>query len=157
VADDAYAARIGVSPERTAIAAGATAHLEVSVRNLGSEHWPAAHQGGPPIRLAYRWFAADGQTVVVAEGLRTDFGETVMPGQTTVAMLAVLAPDQPGSYVLEVDLVHEFVRWFECESRVEMSVEAIENGASGSRLARPHPTVGSQLHPPDAGEPIRQS
>ena len=139
VSPGAYAAEIAISPARRTLAAGTIAHLEVHIRNLGDEHWPPAHASGPPIRPTYRWLAAYGETVLEPEGLRTPFEETVRPGETTVVMLAVEVPDEPGRYMLEVDMVHELVRWFDCATRLEVEVEALETGtpSAGTRLARP--------------------
>jgi hypothetical protein len=139
VAAGAYSAEISISPARTHLAAGTVAQLEVQVRNLGTEHWPAAHQGEPPIRLAYRWLAADGVTVLDPEGLRTPFEETVLPGERTVVMMATVVPDTLGRHVLEVDVVHELVRWFNCAARMEIVVEPLDAPPAdgGSGLARP--------------------
>jgi hypothetical protein len=60
-----------------------------------------------------------------------------MPGKGTVVMLAVEVPEQPGRYVLEVDVVHELVRWFRCASRLEVEMEALDDAANGPGLARP--------------------
>jgi hypothetical protein len=148
---DAYRAEIEISTARRAVAAGMTAHIEVHVHNRGSEHWPPAHQPEPLIRLAYRLLSADGKTTIEPEGLRTPFEETVLPGQRAVVMLAVAVPEQPGRYLLEVDVVHELVSWFRCEARMELFVEPLEGPAlEGSpSFARPdHRSIG--LHAADA-------
>ncbi len=156
VLPDAYRAEIEISTARQAVAAGMIAHIEVHVHNRGSEHWPPAHHGQPLIRLAYRWLAADGETVIDPEGLRTPFEETVLPGERTVVMLAVAVPETPGRYVLEVDVVHELVRWFECEARMEVFAEALEGPPieRSPSFARPDPLrIGlrkTELPPPDA-------
>lgn len=145
VAPDACRAELSISAARPVLAAGTVAHLEVSARNVGAEHWPPAHHDEPPIRLAYRWLTADGATVLEPEGLRTPFAETVPPGEQTVVMLAVRVPETPGDYVLEVDVVHELVRWFGCETRTLVTVEPIDAppAAAGSTLARPDlPAIG---------------
>ena len=41
-------------------------------------------------------------------------------------MLAVMPPPEPGTYVLEFDVVHEHVRWFGCATRVTLAVEALD-------------------------------
>ncbi len=137
VSADAYAAEIEISPARATLAAGTHAYLEVVVRNLGGETWPPAHHAAPLIRLAYRWLSADGTETVVPEGLRTPFEEAVAPGQATVVMLAVEAPETPGDHVLEVDVVHEHVRWFGAAARLAVAVEPVDGAPAGSRLARP--------------------
>ena len=137
IGEDAYAAEIRILPARPALFAGALAYVETSVRNLGREHLPPAHQAAPLIRLAYRWLSADGAERVVPNGLRTPFEETVPPGQETVVMLAVAAPEAPGDYVLEVDVVHELVRWFGAAARMPVTVEPRDPAPPGSHLARP--------------------
>lgn len=137
VADGAYRAEIRVSPDRPALFAGAIAHVEVAVRNIGSERWPPAHHPAPLIRLAYRWLSADGVETVVPHGLRTPFEETVEAGDETVVMLAVAAPEAPGDYVLEVDVVHELVRCFGAAARMPVAVEPLAPAPPGSRIARP--------------------
>jgi hypothetical protein len=41
----------------------------------------------------------------------------------------VHAPAEPGAYVLELDLVHEHVRWFDAPLRIDMQVADRETGA----------------------------
>ena len=45
--------------------------------------------------------------------------------------MVVEVPTRPGRYLLEIDVVHEFVRWFACPVRVEIDVRA-PDGATGS-------------------------
>jgi hypothetical protein len=52
-------------------------------------------------------------------------------------MLAVQAPDTPGRYVLEVDVVHELVSWFECDVRMPVTVAPYAVPADGALIARP--------------------
>ena len=93
--------------------------IEIEVENLGDEWWPAG-DAEPEIRAAYRWL--DGSGALYAEGPRTVFTETVGPGRDTRVMLVVQTPEQPGTYVLECDLVHEHVRWFGAATRAEVEV-----------------------------------
>jgi hypothetical protein len=128
-------AEIQIVGERAALFAGTVAHLEVAARNTGTDAWAPVYDEHP-VRLAYRWYAADGETLAVPEGLRTSFGETVRPGEQTHVMLAVAVPDGPGTYVLEVDIVQELVRWFDCPARMTFLVDAYD-GPEGIGLARP--------------------
>jgi hypothetical protein len=100
--------------------AGAHSIVHVRVRNGGDECWPGG-QRQPLIQVAYRWLSDDG-TVVVPEGIRTAFPCAVRPGEDCLVPAVVAAPETPGRYVLEIDLVHEFVRWFGAITRVEMTV-----------------------------------
>ena len=74
--------------------------------------------------LSYRILRPDG-TVVVGEGLRTPLPADIPPATATVVPVTVVAPDAPGDYVVEFDLVHEFVRWFDCPVRTPITVEPL--------------------------------
>jgi hypothetical protein len=39
--------------------------------------------------------------------------------------------------VLEVDVVHELVRWFRAEARMAVEIEPLDPAPAGSRIARP--------------------
>src|SRR5262249_49372214 len=41
-----------------------------------------------------------------------DLVEDVMPSQELILPLTVTAPDEPGEYILELDMVQEHVAWF---------------------------------------------
>lgn len=121
VSADAYQARVtlpqGVEPMR----ADGVQHVQVEVSNLGDEWLPRGPQPEPPIQVGYRWWREDG-TEIVQPTLRTPFTETVAPGATTRLTMAIQAPPDHGRLQLRVDLVHENVRWFECEERLEVEV-----------------------------------
>lgn len=71
--------------------------------------WP--NQGGARVRLSYHWRTPDGREVLW-EGERTDLPEPVPPGGRVDVQQQVVAPMQPGRYVLELDPVFEHVSWF---------------------------------------------
>jgi SAM-dependent methyltransferase len=121
VSPGAYAARVhlphGVSPMR----AQGIQHVQAEVTNLGDEYWPRGPEPGPPLLLSYRWWREDGSEIVLPT-LRTPFTETVAPGATTRLTMALQAPPDTGLLELRVDVVHELVRWFECEERLAVEV-----------------------------------
>jgi hypothetical protein len=51
--------------------------------------------------------------VIVFDGQRTALPRDLLPGQRARLSLEVLAPPEPGRYLLEVALVHEGYAWFE--------------------------------------------
>jgi hypothetical protein len=121
VPDDAYRSSISFVRPPTKLPAAAVHHHEVLVHNLGSERWPPGDQIEPLIRLGYRWREAETQHIV-GDG-RTVFTETVRPGQTTRVMLRTATPNTPGTYELELDVVHEHVRWFDQPVRIPIAIE----------------------------------
>jgi hypothetical protein len=115
--------------------------VHVRLKNEGNETWPWAGPPtakGPPaprlgywpsvdhhplIRLTYRWLAPEGSPVV-PEGYRTPLPSWLRPGDSMVVPMIAVAPEDPGHYVLEVDLVHEFVRSFDCPVPIDATVTA---------------------------------
>lgn len=106
--------------------------IHMRVTNRGTDTWPWDAEAGPTIRCAYRWLHANG-TVLVPEGHRTSFTCDVPAGATVVVPLLVEAPSRAGVYLLEVDLVHEHIRWFGVERRITVAVEELQP----ERLAMP--------------------
>ena len=118
--------------------------------------WPRGLDWQPAIRPSYHWLHADG-SVHTADGLRTGFTRDVRPGERILVPLEVVAPQAPGRYLLEVDLVHEDVRWFEQGCRVEIEVvegsplpptgaRLIESAPPPRRLRRPRLLIPRVLH-----------
>ena len=90
--------------------------FRVSVRNEGTEWWPGGGEDRRPlIRVAYRWLSQNGATVE-GEGHRTALPHPLAPGNSCLVEMNVTAPSTAGRYTLIPDLVHEHVRWFQCES-----------------------------------------
>jgi hypothetical protein len=116
---EAYRARLEIVDPDLRFDALEGRTLLVAVENRGTESWPGGDHL-PSVRLSYRWLNADG-SVAVPEGLRSALPGPVGPGERTGALLSVVAPP-PGTYVLEVDLVEEGVRWFDRPARVAVEV-----------------------------------
>jgi hypothetical protein len=98
--------------------------FRVCVRNEGTEWWPGGEDRPPLIRLAYQWLTPE-RAVVQGEGHRTALPHPLAPGESCLVEMSVTSPSSAGRYLLAPDLVHEHVRWFQCQSPpVEMLVTA---------------------------------
>jgi hypothetical protein len=122
VQGEAYRASIELLAPSLSMAPAEQRQVLMSVRNEGNEHWPSSIDERPLIRLAYRWLNSDG-SVHTPEGPRSAFPRAVGPGDWLLTPLHVDAPGAEGEFVLEVDVVHEEVRWFNCACRVPVQVE----------------------------------
>lgn len=121
VPDSGYRAAIEPVGTAPALAPGEGRNVFFRVTNQGTERWPRGLDRTPAIRASYRWLHPDG-SVHTADGLRTGFTRDVGPGEQILVPLDVVAPPETGRYLLEVDLVHEDVRWFGQGCRVEVDV-----------------------------------
>lgn len=119
--DSAYRARIHVADLPDRLVAGEQRTVDARIENLGGQPWAWGELGRPEVRVSYRWLAADGAPLV-ADGLRTPFPAPVGPGETVLVPVHVVAPAATGRHVLELDLVHEHVRWFGCAVRCAVEV-----------------------------------
>jgi hypothetical protein len=148
VGESAYRAAIEpVGPPPT-LAPGETRIVPVRVTNEGSEEWPHGLDWKPAIRASYHWLHADG-SVHTPDGLRTGFTRDVRPGERILVALEVAAPAAPGRYLLEVDLVHEDVCWFDQGCRVEVEVtDAAALPATPPRLLESPPPPPRRLRRP---------
>ena len=96
--------------------------IHFRVTNTGRAPWPWHNpeiDEGRQVRLSYHWLNEDG-SIFEHDGLLTWLPCRLQPGRSTVVPLIVRAPDDEGTYVLDVDLVHE--RWFGCSVRVTVPV-----------------------------------
>ena len=139
VPTDAYRASIEPRGPALSLLPSEQRHVLFRVCNEGSERWPANLDERPQIRLSYRWLNPDG-SIHTPEGPRSAFPRVVVPGERILAPLHVDAPAMAGDYVLEVDVVHEHARWFDCACRVSVRVEHPQGlPATGARLGETAP------------------
>jgi 4-amino-4-deoxy-L-arabinose transferase-like glycosyltransferase len=104
------------------LASGRRQGFEVIVRNVGGETWPAVGDaaGRYAVSLRARWLGPDGAPAAGA-GAAARIPYDMEPGDAAGVRLEVFAPDAPGEYVLELDVVQE---------------GAAAHGARGSRALR---------------------
>jgi hypothetical protein len=120
LAEGAYAAQLTLLENLTTLHLGDYTTVDVRVENLGDDTWPHGLSGGPLIAVGGRWLR-DGS---VEEGLHTPLPADLPPGGSQIVPAAIVAPPEPGRYTLELDLVHEHARWFDCAVRTEVEIKA---------------------------------
>lgn len=106
---EVYGVQWGDSVVPARVEAGSRFTTTTRVVNPNRAPWAAA--GAARIFLSYHWLDANGGTVV-RDGVRTPLPFAVPPGQRLDLQQNVVAPQQPGRYLLELDPVFESVAWF---------------------------------------------
>jgi SAM-dependent methyltransferase len=91
-----------------AMAARSTADFVVRVTNSGFLDWSS--DGEAAFNMSYHWRDARGR-VAVLDGRRTRLAAPAASGHSVTTNVVVIAPETPGSYSLEIELVHEGVTW----------------------------------------------
>ena len=117
LADEDYRGRIELCSPPSPVA-GEIREVDVRVTNLGSAVWPGGVYGLPEIRLSYRWHGVEH----LDEQLRTALPHDLRPGESVLVPMVFRARDEPGTFELDVDLVHERQRWFAVDTRAEVVV-----------------------------------
>ncbi len=122
---DMYRAEWVVSEPPATVVAGEELELPLEVRNGSDSIWPA--KGAARVRVSYHWRDEAGQEVV-REGLRTSLPRHLGPAQAVSLAARIRAPDEPGRYLLELDMIRERVAWFSRhrpESVLRLPVEVV--------------------------------
>jgi len=102
--------------------------VHVSVKNTGDWAWPNPSAANPPkpdgsyaVRLSYRWADATGK--LLPQGAeRGELSASVPAGETANFSMEILAPKDPGSYQLQLDLVEELVSFFSAKGAQKLIV-----------------------------------
>lgn len=111
--DSDYRAEITALNAPAVMRAGEKVVLRFRVKNLGYSTWPAVgnKEGRFQVNIGNRWLKTGTNEVNGLDG-RTRMPADLLPGSEVELPLTVKAPEQPGDYVLEIDMVHEGVTWF---------------------------------------------
>ena len=93
-----------------AVRAGSRATATVELENAGSAVWRPGASRTEGIKLAYHWLDGRGNAIVW-DGLRTELGGEVAPGERARVEAGLRGPIPPGRYRLAIDLVDEGRFW----------------------------------------------
>ena len=121
------------------VAAGETFEIRTRVRNTSDVAWPV----DPPTRvnLAYHW-EDESRQEIVRSGRRTVLEAPVLPGTILDVAQTIVAPDEPGRYVLVLDPVYEGVSWFSDRNDgnvLKRRVEVVPSSDAGRERVEPLP------------------
>jgi hypothetical protein len=105
----------------------------VVIANTGSHAWHAPSVHSPRcIALSYH-VRNLAENVISWDGYRTVLCQKVSPGDSMTMYGLVIAPREPGDYLIDFDIVSEGECWFECQSaphtlRVRTAATATRSG-----------------------------
>jgi hypothetical protein len=86
--------------------------VQMQVTNEGTAVWPAGGGvGWGIVRIFYRLFPAQNHDQILHEQYIT-LPQDLSPGETIGLTLQINAPDTPGDYTIEIDMVAEMIFWF---------------------------------------------
>lgn len=108
-----FSAQITAVPRTLVATTGARIQIIATVKNTSGRVWPAqsALKTKYKFRLGDHWLSATGEMRQMNDS-RADLVEDLEPSREITLPLTVTAPDEPGEYILELDMVQEHVAWF---------------------------------------------
>lgn len=109
--------------------------VAVHVENSSLRIWEA---GGPrPFRLGYHLLSESGDSVSY-DGERTQLPHDLVPGDSVMIDARVAAPDEPGTYIIEWDMMQENVAWFSWKGAATSKSRLVVAGAAVAGAAIEH-------------------
>ncbi len=113
LAPGAFKAEITAIDPPVAVKANSYITARVKVKNISPVLWPSKglSNGNFSINLSYHWLDSN-NTPVIFDGGRTPLPYDIGPNDEIVLNTGIQAPDKPGDYILEFDMVQEGVGWF---------------------------------------------
>jgi len=112
--DNGYRATITLPEPPTKLRAGQKVVIQVKAQNASDVPWKVRGGGADNkfyIAVGDRWLKPNGTLITSMDG-RSGLNRNLKPGEETEVPLQITAPQEPGEYMLEVDLVQEQVAWF---------------------------------------------
>jgi 4-amino-4-deoxy-L-arabinose transferase-like glycosyltransferase len=111
--DFAFKARLEARDAPAEMLAAQKQRIYVTLKNISETTWPSLGQsdGNYLVRLGNHWLDRNYRTVI-NEDARAQLPHDLKPGDSLGIPLLVTAPEIPGDYILEIDMVQEGVSWF---------------------------------------------
>jgi 2-polyprenyl-3-methyl-5-hydroxy-6-metoxy-1,4-benzoquinol methylase len=131
----AYSAAIELAaPMPPHVAASAEFSVTLTVRNTSLCEWRQPDVG--PLAVGNHWLDATGELMLVQDDGRAPLLQVVPPGLQWPVLLSMRAPAEPGTYVGEIDLVHEGISWFghKGSPTLRFTIE-VRHGGTESQIA----------------------
>ncbi len=125
--------------------AGERFEVPAVVVNTSRAEW--RREGGARVRLAYHWLDGDGREIL-RDGERTELPAALPPAGEAKVTLRVVAPAEPGRYLLELDPVFETVAWFSERNGGRTLRVPVEVTAAAPAAATASPASAAAPAPP---------
>jgi len=111
--DSAFKAELTLTEQSPTVRTSSAYSITVRVKNQGDTAWPAwiSASGSYPVHLGNHWRNPKGHLIVHDDG-RANLPRHLQPSEEVEVELTVTSPPNPGSYILELDMVQELVSWF---------------------------------------------
>jgi hypothetical protein len=107
---DQWATQFLAHDTPVAMVVGQTVAVNLRLKNIGASTWPQA--GDLTVHVGYKWFDSAGKQRSDSHERRTALPGEIVTGEECTFGAILVAPQAPGSYTLQWDLVVEGSHWF---------------------------------------------
>jgi hypothetical protein len=147
-----FRAEINANTSPITLRTGEAMTATVTVRNTSIVAWQATST--QPVRLSYHWMDAATNQTVILNGVRTDLPEDLPPHGEVILLARVIAPQTPGAYVLQWDVLQEHVSWFSTYGNptVDVPVTVISSTTSITPAPPAPPIIRGVRNEPTRGD-----
>jgi tRNA (mo5U34)-methyltransferase len=110
-----FVAQLSLEEGPSSCRASSDLTFQLRVENVGLARWPATGAGADEKGVVFlgSHLLRDTEEEVDWDYGRARLPRALAPGETTTLELNVRAPENPGRYIIEFDMVAEHVTWFE--------------------------------------------
>ena len=107
-----YDGRLSILGAPSEVAPASVFEVDIALENRSNAVWTSLSQF--PVYASYHLSRRDagGDVLQSFDNARICLPSEVGPGQSSTLAVRVTAPSEPGEYVAEIDLVHEYIAWF---------------------------------------------
>lgn len=124
--DSAFKARIDIKKPPSKMEVCSQMGLYANVKNISNVTWSAIGDTGGKyfIKLGNHWLD-DEENVVINDDARSVLPKDIEPMDEVELYLTITAPQTPGTYILEFDMVQEAVTWFKDKGSETAKIKVI--------------------------------
>jgi hypothetical protein len=130
--DSAYRVEWGELRVPATLKPAEAARVRVGFKNVSDSTWPyGGGTGGMlyTIRLTHRWLkpsaGSEAREVIGYGDRRAELPHPVRPGESVALDDTLTAPAEPGRYLVQFDLIHEGVAYFESKGAARKTLAVI--------------------------------
>ena len=151
--DGAYRGAIELAaPVPPGVAAASEFAVSLTVRNASDHAWSQPHFG--PLAVGNHWLDSAGELMLVQDDGRSPLLQEVPPGLEWPVLLTLRAPAEAGTFVGEIDLVHEGVTWFGHKGSPTLRFTMRVTQDAGALTADAHPQLIREFPVPSYPEDV---
>lgn len=138
------------APAELTLPAGAFVEIPITVTNTSVRDWDP--DGPNPFQLSYHLLHADGRQLQY-DGPRSPLPRPLRTGERLEFSALLQTPSQPGTYVVEWDMVQEGIAWFSWQGATPARTRLVVVPSEASALPVPSttPTPGQVVRIPPPG------